>query len=55
MILGILQAICMTILQDNPHLIGGKDYFVGSGLGGIGDYTHILGILAIRILGQIQC
>lgn len=39
-----------SYLYDNAtgrstHLVGGKDYFVGSGLGGIGDYTHILGNL----------
>lgn len=41
----------MSYLYDNStqnptHLIDGKDYFVGSGLGGIGDYTHILGSLS---------
>lgn len=39
-----------SYLHDNAtgqptHLIDGKDYFVGSGLGGMGDYTHILGTL----------
>ncbi|WP_395148850.1 TonB-dependent receptor [uncultured Helicobacter sp.] len=34
-----------NITGQSTHLIGGKDYFVGSGLGGIGDYTHILGNL----------
>ncbi len=32
--------------QRPTHLINGKDYFVGSGLGGMGDYTHILGSLS---------
>ncbi|MCX2716432.1 TonB-dependent receptor [Helicobacter sp. MIT 21-1697] len=30
------------------HLINGKDYFVGSGLGGMGTYSHLLGNLTYQ-------
>lgn len=32
--------------NTSTDLIGGKDYFVGSGLGGMGTYSHLLGNVA---------
>lgn len=30
---------------NSTHLVGGKDYFVGSGYGGMGRYSHLIGNL----------
>lgn len=33
---------------QGTHLVGGKDYFVGSGFGGMGTYSHLLGSLSYQ-------